>query len=85
MVWTKQCGADYCGDIDEAQTLAWVNKYFGELKAGPKVENIAKQLTTLEKNRYYSLVIMYLYHYSILVFQTVYGMHEDEAALDVVF
>lgn len=71
------------GDIDEAQTLAWVNKYFGELKAGPKVENIAKQLTTLEKNRYYSFSDNVSLPLLYISFPTVYGMHEDEAALDV--
>ena len=71
------------GDIDEAQTLAWVNQYFGELKAGPKVENIAKTLTTLEKNRYYSFSDNVSLPLLYISFPTVYGMHEDEAALDV--
>ncbi len=71
------------GDIDEAQTLAWVNKYFGELKAGPKVDNITKQLTTLEKNRYYSFSDNVSLPLLYISFPTVYGMHEDEAALDV--
>ena len=71
------------GDFDESQTLAWINKYFGELKAGPKVENIAKKLTTLDKNRYYSFSDNVSLPLLYISFPTVYGMHEDEAALDV--
>ncbi|MCW8865696.1 MAG: insulinase family protein [Colwellia sp.] len=71
------------GDFDEAQTLAWVNQYFGELKAGPQVDSIAKQLTTLEKNRYYSFSDNVSLPLLYISFPTVYGMHEDEAALDV--
>lgn len=71
------------GDINEAQTLAWVNKYFGELKAGPEVENIDKQLTTLAENRYYSFSDNVSLPLLYISFPTVYGMHEDEAALDV--
>jgi len=71
------------GDIDEAQTLAWINKYFGGLKAGPKVNNIAKQLTTLNANRYASFSDNVSLPLLYISFPTVYGMHEDEAALDV--
>jgi len=71
------------GDIDEAQTLAWVNKYFGGLQAGPKVDNIAKSLTTLAENRYYSFEDNVSLPLLYISFPTVYGMHEDEAALDV--
>lgn len=71
------------GDIDEAQTLAWVNKYFGELKAGPQVDNIPKQLTTLSENRYYSFSDNVSLPLLYISFPTVYGMHADEAALDV--
>ena len=71
------------GDIDEVQTLAWVNKYFGELNAGPAVDNIAKTLITLEENRYYSFTDNVSLPLLYISFPTVYGMHEDEAALDV--
>lgn len=71
------------GDIDEAQTLAWVNQYFGSLKAGPQVENIAKQLTTLTDDRYYSFSDNVSLPLLYISFPTVYGMHEDEAPLDV--
>jgi len=71
------------GDINEAQTLAWVNKYFGELKTGPAVNNIAKALTSLPENRYSSFSDNVSLPLLYISFPTVYGMHEDEAALDV--
>jgi zinc protease len=71
------------GDIDETQTLAWVNKYFGALKSGPAVDNIAKKLVTLEENRYYSFSDNVSLPLLYISFPTVYGMHEDEPALDV--
>ena len=71
------------GDIDEAQTLQWINQYFGGLKAGPSVNNIAKQLTSLTDNRYYSFSDNVSLPLLYISYPTVYGMHEDEAALDV--
>lgn len=71
------------GDFDESQTLAWINKYFGELKSGPAVDNIEKQQTTLAENRYYSFSDNVSLPLLYISFPTVYGMHEDEAALDV--
>lgn len=71
------------GDIDEAQTLSWVNKYFGDLKRGPNVSNIPKSLTSLSENRYYSFSDNVSLPLLYISYPTVYGMHEDEAALDV--
>ena len=71
------------GDIDETQTLAWVNQYFGSLKAGPEVSNISKQLISLTSDRYYSFSDNVSLPLLYISFPTVYGMHEDEAALDV--
>lgn len=71
------------GDIDELQTLQWINQYFGDLKSGPKVENISKELVSLPDNRYYSFSDNISLPLLYISFPTVYGMHEDEAALDV--
>jgi len=71
------------GDIDEVQTLAWIKQYFGDLKAGPQVDNIPKTLTTLAEDRYYSFNDNVSLPLLYISFPTVYGMHEDEAALDV--
>ncbi len=71
------------GDIDETQTLAWVNQYFGGLKTGPQVNNIPKTLTSLSENRYYSFSDNVSLPLLTISFPTVYAMHEDEAPLDV--
>ena len=71
------------GDIDETQTLAWINKYFGDLKTGPQVDNMPKELTTLAEDRYYSFSDNVSLPLLYISFPTVYGMHKDEAALDV--
>ena len=71
------------GDIDEMQTLQWINQYFGDLKAGPQVDNIPKQLTSLADNRYSSFSDNISLPLLYISFPTVYGMHKDEAALDV--
>jgi len=71
------------GDIDEMQTLQWINQYFGDLKAGPQVDNIPKQLTSLADSRYFSFSDNISLPLLYISFPTVYGMHKDEAALDV--
>ncbi|OOF11447.1 peptidase M16 [Salinivibrio sp. PR5] len=43
------------GDIDVQQTLAWVNKYFGDIPAGPEVADPEPQPVTLEADRYVTL------------------------------
>ncbi len=43
------------GDIDPSQTLAWVNKYFGDIPAGPEVNAPKKQPVKLEKDRFDTL------------------------------
>lgn len=71
------------GDIDEAQTLAWVSKYFGSIPRGPEVAMPEKPTVTLASDRYISLednVALPLLHMS---FPTVYLYHPDEAPLDV--
>lgn len=43
------------GDIDVQQTLAWVNKYFGDIPAGPEVVDADPQPATLTETRYITL------------------------------
>ncbi|PHZ60180.1 peptidase M16 [Photobacterium leiognathi] len=43
------------GDINKAQTLEWVNKYFGSIPRGPEVKNAPKQPVTLPSDRYITL------------------------------
>jgi zinc protease len=71
------------GDIDEARTLAWVEKYFGSIPRGPDVDKMDKQLVELPEDRY--LTIEDNVHLPLLqvTLPTVHVRHEDEAPLDV--
>ncbi|MCE9679159.1 insulinase family protein [Shewanella sp. AS1] len=71
------------GDFDEAQTLAWVNKYFGEIPRGPAVSNDEKTLVTLDKTRYISMEDRVHLPLLRIGFPTVYAGHQDEAPLDL--
>jgi zinc protease len=71
------------GDFDEAQALAWVAKYFGELKSGPTVKAMVKKPVQLTENRYHTLTDNIALPLLYISFPTVYGHHQDEAALDV--
>ena len=71
------------GDLDEAQTLAWVKKYFGGIPRGPEV--LAPEYTdvVLAEDRYISMednVSLPLFY---MAFPTVHVNHPDEAPLDV--
>ncbi|NRB23748.1 pitrilysin family protein [Shewanella sp.] len=71
------------GNFDDFQTLAWVNKYFGEIPAGPEVKADEKQLLTLDKTRYISMEDKVHLPLLRIAFPTVYARHQDEAALDL--
>jgi len=71
------------GNIDEMQTLAWVNQYFGGLNVGPEVESQPKTSVKLSEHRYYSFTDNVSLPLLYISFPTVYGMHDDEPALDV--
>lgn len=43
------------GDIDKAQTLEWIHKYFGTIPEGPSVEKAPKQPAVLPEDRYITL------------------------------
>ncbi|SEG64774.1 M16 family metallopeptidase [Vibrio hangzhouensis] len=43
------------GDIDKAQTLQWVSKYFGSIPRGPEVNKAPKQPAVLPQDRYVTL------------------------------
>lgn len=74
------------GDIDKAQTLAWVQKYFGAIPEGPAIPDPIKAPVTLDADRYISLEdkgaqLPLLY----MSWPTVYLAHPDEAPLDVLY
>ncbi|NVK55135.1 MAG: insulinase family protein [Alteromonadaceae bacterium] len=71
------------GDIDIAQTKAWIKKYFGSLPRGPEVNRQAPQPATLSDNRFITMEDNIHLPLVQVVLPTVYARHEDEAALDV--
>ncbi|NVJ65261.1 MAG: insulinase family protein, partial [Gammaproteobacteria bacterium] len=71
------------GKFDEAQALAWVNKYFGSIPRGPEVRDPAPQTVTLDKDRYISMEDNVSLPLIYMSFPTTYGRSQDEAALDV--
>ncbi|MCL1036266.1 insulinase family protein [Shewanella submarina] len=71
------------GSFDQAQTLAWVNKYFGDIPRGPEVKDMARTPVTLDKTRYISMEDAVHLPLIRVGFPTVYARHEDEAALDL--
>lgn len=71
------------GDIDIQQTLAWINKYFGSIPMGPKVEQAKPSVVTLQKDTYVSFEDEVYLPLLQLTFPTVYVRHQDEAPLDV--
>lgn len=71
------------GDIDKKQTLQWVEKYFGAIPQGPKVEPVKLPLPTIDKDRYATLVDNYAkIPMLVLSFPGVHFYHADEPALD---
>jgi zinc protease len=71
------------GKLDEAQTLAWIDKYFGSIPRGPEVENPVKPTVTLDADRYLSMEDNVALPLLYMAYPTVHLYHEDEAPLDV--
>ena len=71
------------GDFDEAETLAWVSKYFGSILRGPDVAMPDKPAVTLDADRYLSLEDNVALPLMQIAFPTVHRFHPDEAPLDV--
>lgn len=70
------------GDIDEAQTLAWVNKYFGSIPKGPAVDNADKQPVSLPNDRFITLEDRIRQPMVMMAFPTQYRGAESEASID---
>ncbi|WP_289028817.1 pitrilysin family protein [uncultured Paraglaciecola sp.] len=71
------------GDMDEAQTLAWVKKYFGGIPRGPEVIDPTYTQVTLPEDRYISMEDNVSLPLMYMAFPTVHLNHPDEAPLDV--
>jgi len=71
------------GKFDEAETLTWINKYFGPIPRGSEVANPEKPVVTLAADRYLSMEDNVALPLLYMAFPTVHLYHEDEAPLDV--
>ena len=71
------------GRFDEAETLAWVRKYFGSIPRGPEVERPEKPTVTLDSDRYISMEDRVALPLLYIAYPSVHAFHEDEAPLDV--
>ena len=71
------------GKFDAAETLVWINKYFGPIPRGPEVANPEKPVVTLAADRYLSMEDNVALPLLYMAFPTVHLYHEDEAPLDV--
>ncbi|MFM2193039.1 MAG: hypothetical protein RLZZ118_1996 [Bacteroidota bacterium] len=71
------------GDLDKAQTLKWIEKYFGTIPMGPKVEDAHFPAVVLEKDRYTTMTDNYAKNQMLnITIPTVPAHHPDEVALD---
>ncbi|MCG7530172.1 insulinase family protein [Psychrobium sp. MM17-31] len=71
------------GDINVAETMQLVNKYFGDITPGPQVIPQDKTLINLPRDRYVSFEDNVSLPLVYMSFPTAYARHEDEAALDL--
>jgi zinc protease len=71
------------GDVDPKQVVSLVEKYFGTIPSGPKVENMPANVPKLDKHRFVSYTDNYA-RMPVMVqsFPTVQNYHKDMAALD---
>ena len=71
------------GKFDEAQTLAWVDKYFAPIPRGPAVANPEIPAVSLDADRYLSMEDNVALPLIFISYPTVHLYHADEAPLDV--
>lgn len=71
------------GDIDKAQTLKWIEKYFGSIPRGPEVEKTVLPMPKVNSTRYVTMTDQYAkLPMLVCAIPTVPNYHKDEAALD---
>jgi len=71
------------GDINTAETLALVKKYFGSIPRGPEVKMPEKPTFEIKEDRYISMEDNVHLPLIYMSYPTVYVRHEDEAPLDL--
>lgn len=70
------------GDINVEQTLEWVNKYFGSIPTGPKVDSAPKQPAKLTEDRYVTLEDNIQQPMVLVGWPTTYRGEQTQASLD---
>lgn len=71
------------GDVNPADVVKLVEKYFGSIPKGPEVQNMKTQPVTMEGDRYVSLVDNYARLPMLVIsYHSVPRFHPDEPALD---
>ena len=71
------------GDVNPTEVIAMVEKYFGVIPMGPKVEPMKLEAPVLDQNRYVSYVDKNIrFPAVIFTYPTVPRFHPDEAPLD---
>ena len=71
------------GRYDEAELLVWIDRYFGSIPRGPEVAAPEIPTVELDADRYLSMEDNVALPLLYMAYPTVYALHEDEAALDV--
>ena len=71
------------GDVNTAEVIKMIEKYFGSIPKGPEVKPIAKQLAVLDKDRYISYEDKVRFPLLYMAYPSVNAFHADEAPLDV--
>lgn len=71
------------GDVKPAEVVKLAEKYFGAIPRGPEVKNLPKTPVKLDKDRYISYQDNIRFPLLQIVYPTVPGWTNDEAALDI--
>ena len=71
------------GDVNPAEVVKMVEKYFGSIPAGPAVQPMEKKRVTLDKDRYISYEDNVRFPLLQIVFPGAPHMSPDEAPLDI--
>ena len=71
------------GDVNSAEVMQMVNKYFGTIKKGPNVRDLRPNVPRLTQDVYCGYTDNIYLPMTQIVFPTVPNYHKDEAALDI--
>ena len=71
------------GDFDKAQTLKWIDKYYGGIKQCPEVKKLRVNPVVIPQDKYGAYKDKVYLPLNLRVYPTVPHYHRDEAALDL--